>query len=493
MLTGEVLWQPRRLAQNSSRSYQGSNVLGLGFVLDDAAAVSHLRNHPQDSDVLCRYLVGEDVNSDPESRPSRWVINFRDWPLNRQAKGSWKTASASQRNGWLRAHIVPSDYPGRVAGDYPDALALVIKNVKPERAQKKRAQYRDIWWQFAEKQKALYFSLGRGSEFASHDASHSADLTRRSHVVCQAMISKYLAMAVVPNDMVFSHRLVVFTVDPSTHFAVLQSSIHEVWVRKYGGTLETRMAYTPTDAFETFPLPEEIDSLVEVGEHFLLLRCRLQSGKQLGLTSLYNQFHNPKVSDTEIEALRRAHVALDVAVTGAYGWSDIVLEHDFHLVPYLPDNDRLRFTISESSRMELLRRLGDLNRIRYEAEVRDGLHGPVDAGLVDLQAERRRRAMNGRMSVAEAGATQAQTNLDFEEPPLKVAEPRGSYDAANGAARSIRDWLVVHRGWHAKEEILAGAHVDPDAWPSAIRQLLETGAVAKQGERRGTKYSGIQP
>jgi hypothetical protein len=37
-------------------------------------------------------------------------------------------------------------------------------------------------------------------------------------------------------------------------------------------------------------------------------------------------------------------------------------------VPYLPENDRIRFTISESARLEVLRRLSRLNRERWQAE-----------------------------------------------------------------------------------------------------------------------------
>ena len=37
-------------------------------------------------------------------------------------------------------------------------------------------------------------------------------------------------------------------------------------------------------------------------------------------------------------------------------------------MPYLPENDRIRFTISEPARLEVLRRLSRLNRERCQAE-----------------------------------------------------------------------------------------------------------------------------
>ena len=43
----------------------------------DALIASDCRNR----DVLFPYLNGEDFNSRPDQSPSRWIINFRDWPI----------------------------------------------------------------------------------------------------------------------------------------------------------------------------------------------------------------------------------------------------------------------------------------------------------------------------------------------------------------------------------------------------------------------------
>ena len=37
---------------------------------------------------------------------------------------------------------------------------------------------------------------------------------------------------------------------------------------------------------------------------------------------------------------------VDLAVRDAYDWQDFDLEHDFHEVETLPENDRVRYTIS---------------------------------------------------------------------------------------------------------------------------------------------------
>jgi protein subunit release factor B len=66
-------------------------------------------------------------------------------------------------------------------------------------------------------------------------------------------------------------------------------------------------------------------------------------------------------------------VQIDEAVLEAYGWSDIQLRHDFYEVDYLPENDRIRFTIHPDARKEVLKRLLELNHKIHEEEVQAGL------------------------------------------------------------------------------------------------------------------------
>lgn len=95
---------------------------------------------------------------------------------------------------------------------------------------------------------------------------------------------------------------------------------------------------------------------------------------QIGLTQLYNKFHDQSVDDVRIVDLRQLQVKIDNAVRDAYGWTDLDLEHGFHEVGYLPANDNIRFTISESARIEVLKRLAKLNKERWEEEEAAGLH-----------------------------------------------------------------------------------------------------------------------
>ena len=453
-------WSPKRLKANEHKAFQGAIVLGMGFVIAESEAQEMIRKSPRNRDVLFPYLNGEDLNSDPEQQASRWVINFWDWPEER-------------------------------ARTYREPFEIVKTKAKPERMRQNDRGGRENWWRFLRPRPELYHAIGRGHQFERHPEGWDSRMKAIKKPLCLSRVTKYVAPAAVRGDQVFSDRLVVFaSTDPNLH-GVLLSQIHEVWVRKHASTFETRLTYTPTDAFETLPSPhvqsQRLAALAREADH---ARSEFMVSECIGLTDLYNRFHDRTEYDVRIGALRELYQELDREVVRAYGWEDLHpgLQHDFHEVPYLPENDRLRFTIAEQVRIEVLQRLGDLNRARYKTEVGEGLHGPIEAGLVDLGAERRRRARDGRPVVKQADAAYPQGDLDLDQSQRKVAEVRASGDAATGAAHSIREWLATHPGWHAKDEILVEARIATDEWASAIKELVESGTVAKQGERRGAKY-----
>ena len=101
--------------------------------------------------------------------------------------------------------------------------------------------------------------------------------------------------------------------------------------------------------------------------------------RDLGLTSVYNRVHEPsELRDDGITRLRDLHIDLDLAVRDAYGWSDLDLGHGFYEVR----GQGVRFTFSPEGADEVLDRLLELNKARYEAEVAAGLHKPTKTAKV---------------------------------------------------------------------------------------------------------------
>lgn len=358
-IPGKITGEPYRLAANEGKSFQGSIVLGLGFVMTPEEAQALIDRNPENKNVLYPYLNGEDLNSRPDQSPSRWVINFHNWPLDRSASGSWDDADEKDRRKYLQNGRVPSDYPAPVAADYPDCLAIVEEKVKPERQRKKQnGQYAlrkplpQRWWHYAEKRPALYAAIA-GME----------------RVLVIPETTKYCAFSVCSTGQVFSHMTKVISEDDLAIFSTLSSSLHDCWARTHSSTLESRLKYITTDAYETWPAPLDSPILCNLGETYHKTRRELFHTRGEGLTKTYNRFHDPDEDAQDIMRLRALHAEMDRAVADAYGWTDLDLGHDFH-----ETKQGIRFTVCEAARREILDRLLALNHERYAEEVAQGLH-----------------------------------------------------------------------------------------------------------------------
>jgi len=63
------------------------------------------------------------------------------------------------------------------------------------------------------------------------------------------------------NRQVFSHALGIFATDDTAMLALLSSSSHYWWAKTRGSSMKTDLRYTPSDVFETFPLPRLTEEL----------------------------------------------------------------------------------------------------------------------------------------------------------------------------------------------------------------------------------------
>ncbi|GEL26123.1 hypothetical protein PSU4_50770 [Pseudonocardia sulfidoxydans NBRC 16205] len=170
---------------------------------------------------------------------------------------------------------------------------------------------------------------------------------------------------------VFSEQLVVFATDDTAMLALLSSAPHYWWALARASTLETRVRYTPSDVFETFPLPALTPELRELGDTLDTHRRDVMLARTSGLTKIYNLVFDRTVHDDDIVELRRIHKTIDEANVRAYGWDDLLdqLDHGFH-----PAGRDLRYTIGPAAQREILDRLLELNHERYAEEVAQGLH-----------------------------------------------------------------------------------------------------------------------
>ena len=449
-------WSPERLKANEGLAYQGSIVLGMGFVLLPDQARTMLDADPRNAEVIFPYINGDDLNSDPEQKPSRWVINFWDWPETK-----------------AKTYTLPYEW--------------LEENVKAERLANKDKGAREKWWLFLRARSELYHAIGRGRHFVRHPDGWSPSRSQPPRVLAITRVSKTLAFSFVDSNIVFSDATVAFSLGRGRDFALLQSNVHAVFAWQHASRLKSDLRYSQTDALEPFAFPggfsdAQNDPLDGLGDRLHQERIEVMRTDRIGLTKLYNRFHTDTERDPRIQGLRALQCEMDASVARAYGWDDLDLGHGFHEVPYLPENDRVRFTISETARVEVLRRLSELNRQRYEEEVAQGLHGGNAARSNSLKPRTRRATPRST----------PQPMFDFGDIPaneneyLKVAEPRASYQ--NDSERIVLDHLKANPGWHAKADILGATGITDGEWNAAIADLITGGRVERQGERRGARY-----
>ena len=95
-------------------------------------------------------------------------------------------------------------------------------------------------------------------------------------------------------------------------FALLTSKMHNLWVRAVGGSLESRIRYSATLCYNTFPFPKlttaEKEELERLAQNILNIR---DENFDMTLGEMYNPESMP-------EELREAHHQLDLAVERIY-------------------------------------------------------------------------------------------------------------------------------------------------------------------------------
>lgn len=322
LMEGDLDGSPAALRENAGKAFIGSFLLGMGFTFDDvnaakgkASTLAEMQllksRNIANSDRIQPYLGGEEINNSPTHIHHRYAINFFDMPLDRERGGEpWSSLNTATRQEQLRRGLVAFDYPGDVAADWPDLLAIVRDRVKPDRDDQTRVALRQRWWQYAEKRPGLYAAI-TGLPFVLA-------------VNCGA--TPHVAFARLPNGSVFSHTTAIFAFDSLAAFATLQSRVHEVWTRFFASTLEDRLRYTPSDCFETFPLPPghaDAPDLEAAGRAYHDHRAALMIDRDQGMTPTYNRFHRATDTQADIATLRDLHHAMDRAVLAAYGWDDL--------------------------------------------------------------------------------------------------------------------------------------------------------------------------
>lgn len=345
---GAVDGQPRKLMANRAGASKGCEPNGDGFFLDTTEARSLIERESRNSAVVRKFINGSELNSDPGPRAGRWVIFFQDWTSEK-------------------------------AEVYAECWKIVKTRVKPHRSASIDTTYPGLstrWWQFWRPRMDLIRRVSNGDRLLA--------ISRTSSTA----IPIFIESTIIPSDAV-----VVFTESTDAQLAILSSAEHYYWADRYSSKMKRDLRYSSSDAFDPFPRPTPTTQLHDLGGELDKSRAAVMEARQAGLTTLYNDFHSPAISDQSIVRLRAIHEKIDRAVLEAYAldedrdsdiqgfeatvassplpqWRSIELTHDFY-----PSGRGLRFTVNPVARIAILDKLLALNLYRYNQEYMQGLHG----------------------------------------------------------------------------------------------------------------------
>ena len=287
--TGDDSWVPVLLPQNKGKCFQGPIPIGKGFLLTESNAQDLLvKSDARYSDVVTRYLIGEDLTTRSDQTPSRWTIDFGLRTLED-------------------------------AAGYKLALDKVRASVKPVRETSNRKVYREKWWLFGEPRTAMRSALAPLERYAAGSAQG------------KRLVITWQDSSTSPSNLVN-----VFAFDDDYSMGILLSRAHDAWAWAQSSTLKGDLRYTPTTVFATFPWPNptsaQREAIASASRTLYERRSALCLEHNLGLTKLYNL-----MDDGGFQDLKKLHKTLDEAVVAAYGWPKSGAQDAEHLVARLRD------------------------------------------------------------------------------------------------------------------------------------------------------------
>ena len=320
LTTQQKFSTPYLLKSSPVLASTGTGLNGEGFIIDRELYEEWSRDDKRNCLVLKPYLVADDLNSLPDQAPSRWVIDFGEMTENE-------------------------------AEAFAGPIARIRELVKPSRDKLTNQIHEECYWKHWDKRPGLYRAIQNSS-----------------FVLVAARVTKYVTFSRIPVGPIFSDRVIVAASDRFDVFALLQSTIHALWVDQLQTSMGARVGYSVSKCFLTFPWIQAdegnaAENLVSLGEQYHDLRIAIMHKLGEGLTKVYNRFHEPSEASADIVHLRQLQVNIDRTVAMAYGWPTIELAHGFYETKL-----GLRYTISENARREVLDRLLALNHQRHAEE-----------------------------------------------------------------------------------------------------------------------------
>lgn len=267
-----------------------------GFTLNAAARATLIERDPAAAQYIHPFLGGEELLHDLTI--TRWVI---DLP-HHDALDAERDAPA------LLQHLRNEVLPAREEAAQKEAVQNAERRAVNPQAKGRRhhGTFLDTWWVQAYRRTDMLNAFDGLERFIATSRAASENRTT---------IFTFVDATTRPGD-----SLTAFAFDDNYSFGILSSGLHRLWFEARCSRLETRLRYTSTTVFDSFPWPQapaasDIKAIEEVVEELLQVRAdNLAVG--MSLARQYDTLRQPGTS-----RLRTLHADLDAAVLSAYKFS----------------------------------------------------------------------------------------------------------------------------------------------------------------------------
>jgi hypothetical protein len=274
--------------------FQGQTHGHEGFLLSAAHARAMLKLHPEYAEVLKPFLIGDELVSNLNAQPKRFVIDFSLKDLNQAS--TYKD---------IFKKIEKEVLPGREtrAKEQDNENKAVLKANPKAKVNKHHINFYNSWWQL---------SYGR------EDMLHAISQMKR-YIACarvtQRPIFEFISSDISPND-----KVMCFAFDDDYSFGIIQSGLHWLWFTEKCTTLAETPNYNSASIWDTFPWPQnpnnqQIDKVANASRALRDERNRVMNEGKQSLRDIYRNLEKP--GKNSIKDLQHA---LDKAVLEAFGF-----------------------------------------------------------------------------------------------------------------------------------------------------------------------------
>lgn len=391
---------PHQITSNYGLAFKGVDLCGMGFTFDDndnkgvASSISAMKEiigkSPRSKELILPYIGGAEINEHPQHFHHRYAINFGD-----------RTEEEARK--------------------WPELLQIVEQRVRPERMKTRDTvdgrRLKKHWWQFNRTRPELFHAING-----------------MDRVIACSQVSAHHQFAFLPAPMLYANYVIVFAFDSYQAFAMIQSRVHETWVKCFASSMKDDTRYTPSDCFDTFPFPSFTEEMAAAGMQYEQVRAKHMIDRQEGMTKTYNRFHDPDETSSEIMKLRELHDEMDRAVLRAYGWDDLAEQAKCEFLLDYEEEEDDDPTAKKSKKRKPW-------RYRWPDEFRD----EVLARLLELNEQ---RAMEEKLAGKAAAAAEEKK---VEKPKRRTKKPPRKVSLFQQEADRQR-WFVLMllRAWDGK-------------------------------------------